>query len=518
MALNNDNLIHPISNDEIDPWHSKPLDVHTWSDHPEINSLVGDIWSELSEQLENRSNNKGKSDPKRQLKVLLLDLYVAWLEDPSLCIGLSRNNNSYFVGTRYNALHISRKIVDIADVLVAHGYLDSLKGSYDRQGSGKGNRTSRIRPSLKLQDKFAELTIQLSDIDTHYYEEMLILSDFETDEEGNYTKSNGKKKRKYIEYADTDFTKQMRDDLAAYNELLSNTYVDVVSLDEPFVVRINRDGKQQRIRIDQSKKFVRRIFSRDSWEMNGRFYGGFWQQIGSDYRKDIYLNNTPAVEVDFKGLHAAILAARKGIVTTEDRYDLGKIICDRLDIKQQRKVVKLLVLAAVNAKDRKSAYGAFRQAQPAGTVEKTLTNDELDNLLDAFIKRHPYLEDGICSDKGIRLMNIDSQITSFIINKFVELDKPILSVHDSYIVCHDDADFLRNCMTEASIEVMGTDLSVEQERPSLQEIMYYRQYDFEHHLNLFNTFLVERSKRVTSSYRERYKNFLIIKNNNPQIR
>ena len=30
----------PISNDQIDPNHSKPLDVHKWSDHPEINKLV----------------------------------------------------------------------------------------------------------------------------------------------------------------------------------------------------------------------------------------------------------------------------------------------------------------------------------------------------------------------------------------------------------------------------------------------------------------------------------------------
>ena len=34
---------NPISNDQIDPDHSKPLDVHTWSDHPEINKLVNEL-------------------------------------------------------------------------------------------------------------------------------------------------------------------------------------------------------------------------------------------------------------------------------------------------------------------------------------------------------------------------------------------------------------------------------------------------------------------------------------------
>src|SRR6056300_1939146 len=88
----------PISNDQIDPDHSKPLDVHTWSDHPEINKLVDELWFQVVEPaLGGKSNNKGKSDPKRQLKVLLLDLYVAWLDDPTLSVGINFNNNAYTV-------------------------------------------------------------------------------------------------------------------------------------------------------------------------------------------------------------------------------------------------------------------------------------------------------------------------------------------------------------------------------------------------------------------------------------
>ena len=99
---------NPISNDQIDPNHSKPLDVHTWSDHPKINKLVDELWFQVVEPaLGGKSNNKGKSNPKRQLKVLLLDLYVAWLDDPNLCIGVNRNSNAYKVDTRYNALNSS---------------------------------------------------------------------------------------------------------------------------------------------------------------------------------------------------------------------------------------------------------------------------------------------------------------------------------------------------------------------------------------------------------------------------
>lgn len=82
----------------------------------------------------------------------------------------------------------------------------------------------------------------------------MILTDYETDEEGNYNKSNGKKKRQFIEYDDTDFTNDIRRDLETYNQLLRDTYVDIATLEEPFVVRTKKDGTAQRIKIDQSKK------------------------------------------------------------------------------------------------------------------------------------------------------------------------------------------------------------------------------------------------------------------------
>ena len=498
----------PISNDQIDPEHSKPLDVHRWSDHPEINKLVDELWFQVIQPaLGGKSNNKGKSDPKRQLKVLLLDLYVAWLDDPSLSVGINFNNNAYNVNSRYNALHISRKIGDVSKLLIQAGYLDYARWSNPRKNQNLPSRTSRIRPSLQLQDKFSELVLLLLDIEHSYLQETVILTDYETDEEGNYTKTNGKRRRKFIEYNDTDFTKDVRKDLEAYNQLLNDTYIDIATLQEPFVVRTKKDVTTQRIKIDQSKKFVRRIFSRGDWNCNGRFYGGFWQQVGSEYRKHIFINDSPTVEVDYKGLHAAILSAEKGIVYGGDRYELGSVVCPRLDKQQQRKAVKLIVLAAINAKDRSSAFAAFRQAQPTGSVEKTLDNDELKLLLDTFLQQHPYLEDGICSDQGIRLMNVDSNITNFITKEFVTRQKPILSVHDSYIVDTRDVELLRDCMKKASLHVVGVDLAVEQDIPSYQDIMATRYPDRDYHLMLFDHYLTKPAKNKTTGYKRRYQQY-----------
>ena len=75
--------------DEIeDPWHSRPIDVHRWSDHPEVVQFVDRVWDSgsLSKEVVKGPGPKPKMAFRKQLRVLILDLYVAWLEDPELSI------------------------------------------------------------------------------------------------------------------------------------------------------------------------------------------------------------------------------------------------------------------------------------------------------------------------------------------------------------------------------------------------------------------------------------------------
>jgi hypothetical protein len=101
---------NPISNDQIDPNHSKPLDVHRWSDHPEVNELVGELWFQVVQPaLGGKSNNKGKSDPKRQLKVFCWTCIVAWLDDPHFVYGI--NGTTMLIKLIHvQCLHISRRL------------------------------------------------------------------------------------------------------------------------------------------------------------------------------------------------------------------------------------------------------------------------------------------------------------------------------------------------------------------------------------------------------------------------
>ena len=64
--------------------HARPLDVHTWSEYPEVNTFVNQLFDLIS------SFEGNKNIGKKLVKVILLDLYVASSSDPNLKIMFSR--------------------------------------------------------------------------------------------------------------------------------------------------------------------------------------------------------------------------------------------------------------------------------------------------------------------------------------------------------------------------------------------------------------------------------------------
>jgi len=72
---------------------------------------------------------------------------------------------------------------------------------------------------------------------------------------------------------------------------------------------------------------LRRVFSRGSMERGGRFYGGWWQFIPSEFREFITINGQPTVEIDFSELHPRLLYLEQGLEPPSgDLYDIGLVI------------------------------------------------------------------------------------------------------------------------------------------------------------------------------------------------
>ena len=141
---------------------------------------------------------------------------------------------------------------------------------------------------------------------------------------------NNQKNRTYTKYnEDTPHIAEKLKVLKEYNRLLLQTHVDIANLEEPYVLRkrynkVTKTYDETKIAINQSKKFVRRVFSRNSWKANGRFYGGFWQLVGSDYRQHIRINGEITVELDYKSLHPNLLLIREGL---EPSTEIGRASC-----------------------------------------------------------------------------------------------------------------------------------------------------------------------------------------------
>lgn len=413
--------------------------------------MVTQVWDTHFQHLK---DEKGRTGPKpkrsfpHQLRVLILDLYVAWLEDPTLSVAVSMSANDWKTWSRYNALSISKKILPLIHQLAEARFIDVAKGSYSGP-EALWNRTTRIRAAEPLIALFRTAKVTRDDVRQIEGQECLILKVGDGDQ------------AKLSEYVDTPNTIWMRKELVAYNAVLADTFIDIPSLDEPWTTRINERGKEVRVHIDHHHQFVRRIFSRGDWGCNGRYYGPWWQQIGKELRSQIFINDTPTVEVDFKGLHVAILSAQKGVEVEGDPYALQEGLVAGAPPSLQRQIIKKLVLTALNARTKAAAFGSFREGFPTGHMAKGMANSSLDDLLAAFTQRHPHLSEFLFADHGIRLMNLDSKIAEFVHRWFTKRGVPVLSIHDSFIIDYTRVEELKRVMSLASRVVVGRALAVE---------------------------------------------------------
>ncbi|WP_217352195.1 hypothetical protein, partial [Ruegeria sp. HKCCA5763] len=153
-----------------------------------------------------------------------------------------------------------------------------------------------------------------------------------------------------------------------------------------------------------------------------------------------------------------------------DTYELDDELLPELDNVKQRKLVKLLILMALNAKNERSAYSAFRDASPVGSIAKSMKNAELRLVLDAAIKKHPFLEEDLCADRGISLMNTDSLMASMVIRHFTRQRIPVLCIHDSFLIGYSYALRLKTAMKIAAMRVLGCSVALSNNYLGLDEV------------------------------------------------
>lgn len=415
--------------EELD--NSRNLDVHTWSDYPEVNRAVAQIYEEFKElpDFEGKQNIQ-----KKHIKVIILDLYVRNQEDPEGYLAFYRMKGMYEGESRYNKLHISYVSVSVIDHLEELGYLEQVKGYQDRSGA-RPSRISRMRAKDKLIDLILNKhKIVPGMVEKHPNTECIILRD---------------KDGKNIEYTDTPKTKRQRQDLYRYNNLLRRTHIDVHSYPEEGAYT---SSKKKRIKLDRNDKFVRRIYNRGSWDHGGRYYGGFWQRIPKEWRRFIRINGSPTVEVDYSGLHIILLYGKEGIdywgTIGTDPYQLEKY----KHIPQMRGFLKQLLLTVVNAESKTKAIQAMQYEINKDKEQYQWFIDagiDIEDLIDEFAEAHNPIKEYFYGGEGVKLQNMDSRIAERIINQLSLETIPVLCVHDSFIVAEEHKERLVDLMVDS---------------------------------------------------------------------
>ena len=173
-----------------------------------------------------------------------------------------------------------------------------------------------------------------------------------------------------------------------------------------------------------------RIFSKGSLSQGGRLYSAV-QNYKAETRKYLYFDKEPTLEIDYSSFHPHLLYHQDGLqFSGDDPYVIKGF--DRSHVK----VAFNIMLNRKGSKDNKSA---------ANTISDELGIDiEASEALEiAILELHGPIAQHFNSGIGLKLQRLDSDIAMSVIDHFVNvLKRPVVSIHDSFIVSVRDTESL----------------------------------------------------------------------------
>ena len=202
---------------------------------------------------------------------------------------------------------------------------------------------------------------------------------------------------------------------------------------------------------------LRRVFSRGSMERGGRFYGGWWQFIPSEFREFITINGLATVEIDFSELHPRLLYMSQNLAPpTGDLYDIGLLVDGKTydakvePYKTQRGIVKEVFNALLNDES-----GSYRLS----TKKVTQIGLSFGKLKKLILKRHPPLKAVLGKGVGLGFQYIDSQIAEQVMLELLGKGITCLPVHDSFVVPRHQGQELTVAMNNAFASITGANVA-----------------------------------------------------------
>jgi hypothetical protein len=253
-----------------------------------------------------------------------------------------------------------------------------------------------------------------------------------------------------INYDDTPKTEEFRSNLTKINDCFVKHWADlriedtgVAKLSE----RITQDPDKQP--IDLSKRTLTRIFTNGSFEEGGRFYRGWWQNVPSEYRKFITIDESVTTEYDFSQLSPHMLYFAYN-------HELGEVDAyDRVLDGEHRDVVK-------------QAFNAMVQSSsPLNQKPDKINMDGLEmdwrELRQRILDAHNPIQDLFFTGIGNKLQFKDSCVAESVMLQFAKQSQVALPIHDSFIMREGFAGDLEEAMRRAFYDEFQADIPIKRE-------------------------------------------------------
>lgn len=356
-------------------------------------------------------------------------------------------------------------MVRVVECLCVAGYLDADIGQWG--GNRRGTR-SRMKAREPLLARFRACGIRPYMVETTREGRPVRLRD-----------TDGNDSELPSDPVFAERIREMSENVERINEAISDAFIRLHISDEDLnLLALRMAGGEQARYIDFSRKELYRVFNNGSLDEGGRFVGGWWQNIPSDFRKFIHVahrghHHRNVAEIDYSSMHPAIAYATVGVSMDFDPYAVEPEASSVTNELRQsvRKVAKRALNILLNAHSRTAARRALvshlvrerdRNGSRPSEQYLPLGCPGVDRLFDMLIERNMPIARYMGTGGGTRLMNIESIIAEKTMLRVLDrTSATVLPVHHSFIVHQSYRVDLEQFMREAFEETLDHPCDVE---------------------------------------------------------
>ena len=428
---------------------SQKLDWFLLSNDDFLDDIVDEICSNIDNQ---RTSYRGVSEvvkkkERQACNIIINSLYQGYFSIPETWISIPLRAFSY-TGSDISYRSI-KKIYD---------YLKKNKFIKVKLGSEYAKKYTRIFPIKKLQTKFKSLGFKWRHYHYDNNHRSIILRDEDKIDQNIPRNSTTERYR-------TNLNKINRFLLKHCVALdLDDKALEIIKKKKLKELKDKHKEEEFKYSLNYSKVYLSRIFSRNSLELGGRFYRGWWQSLPKKFRPHITIDGKKTSEVDFSTMSLRILYAKENIKIPDNRdlYDIG-LRGSKSYLAESRELVKEYINAALN-----DFRGNYRLNNKQLTTLKLSHNQLKDKVYQFHKPISKYFSTGV----GLETMFIDSQIAMEIMLHYLDDGIVVLPVHDSFIIrCGFESDLGRTMINKFK-EVVGFSTKVKAIGPLLPEHFY----------------------------------------------